>query len=41
MLASNNRMREKYGENLYKTVKEKFNIEIYFETLEKFYKSLL
>ena len=39
LLASNVRMREKYGENLYKTVKEKFNIEIYFETLEKFYKS--
>ena len=39
LLASNVRLREKYGENLYKTVKEKFNIEIYFETLEKFYKS--
>ena len=39
LLASNVRLREKYGENLYKTVTEKFNIEIYFETLEKFYKS--
>ena len=37
-LASNPNMRELYGKNLYKTVKEKFNIENYHEKLEKVYK---
>ena len=40
LLASNSNIRKSYGENLNKTVKEKFNIEYYFETLEKFYQSL-
>jgi glycosyltransferase involved in cell wall biosynthesis len=37
-LASNPNTRELYGENLYKTVKDKFNIEDYYENLEKVYK---
>ena len=37
-LASNPNTRELYGKNLYKTVKEKFNIEDYYENLEKVYK---
>lgn len=37
-LASNPNTRELYGKNLYKTVKEKFNIEDYHENLEKVYK---
>ena len=37
-LASNPNTRELYGENLYKTVKDKFNIEDYHENLEKVYK---
>ena len=39
-LASDVNVRKMYGENLYKTVREKFNIEIYFETLEQVYKNL-
>ena len=39
-LALNEPIRKKYGENLYKTVKEKFNIEDYFEKLEKLYKQI-
>ena len=37
-MASNSNIRELYGENLYKTVKEKFNIENYYEMLEQIYK---
>lgn len=37
-LASNPYTRKLYGKNLYKTVKEKFNIEDYYENLEKVYK---
>ena len=36
-LASNLKIRESYGENLNKTVIEKFNIENYYETLENLY----
>ena len=40
-LATNLNLREKYGENLYKTVKKKFNIENYYKELDKIYKDLL
>ena len=40
-LATNSNLRKKYGENLYKTVKKKFNIENYYKELEKVYKELL
>ena len=39
-LAKNSNLRDKYGENLYKTVIEKFNIENYYEELDKIYKDL-
>ena len=35
LLASNQKIREKYGENLYQTVRDKFN-ENYFKILRKF-----
>ena len=38
-LASNPNIRESYGNNLYKTVKQKFNIENYYEILEHIYKN--
>lgn len=37
-LADNPNIRKLYGNNLYKTVKEKFNIENYYNNLEKIYK---
>jgi glycosyltransferase involved in cell wall biosynthesis len=37
-MASNSNIRELYGKNLHKTVKEKFNIENYYEMLEQTYK---
>ena len=40
-MASNSNLRDKYGNNLHKTVKEKFNIENYYQELEKIYKDLL
>ncbi len=39
-MASNSNIRKLYGKNLYKTVKEKFNIENYYEMLEHVYKKL-
>ena len=39
-MASNSNIRKLYGKNLYKTVKEKFNIENYYEMLEQIYKKL-
>lgn len=39
-LASNESIRKEYGEKLYETVKEKFNIEDYFQKLEKLYKQI-
>jgi len=41
LLASSSNMRRLYGENLYKTVIEKFNIENYHESVEKIYENLL
>ena len=41
LLASSSNMRRLYGENLYKTVIEKFNIENYYESVEKIYENLL
>ena len=38
-LADNLKVRKLYGNNLYKTVKQKFNIESYYKTLEKIYKN--
>ena len=38
-LADNLKIRKLYGNNLYKTVKQKFNIESYYEILEKIYKN--
>ena len=38
-LASNKNIRKLYGKNLHKTVKEKFNIENYYETLEHIYQN--
>ena len=40
LLASNQKIREKYGENLYKTVIDKFNIENYFKNIEKIYSNM-
>ena len=40
LLASDNALRELYGKNLYKSVKEKFNIENYHNTLDEIYKSI-
>ena len=40
-LENNPKLREKYGENLYLTVKQKFCIEDYFEKLEKIYQKIL
>ena len=37
-LADNPNTRKLYGNNLYKTVKEKFNVENYYDNLEKIYK---
>jgi glycosyltransferase involved in cell wall biosynthesis len=39
LLASSSNIRKLYGENLYKIVKEKFNIENYYETLEHIYQN--
>lgn len=39
-LEKNPDLREKYSQNLNNTVKEKFNIENYFENLEKIYKEI-
>ncbi len=38
-LADNLKIRKLYGNNLYKTVKQKFNIENYYETLEHIYRN--
>ncbi len=38
-LADNLKIRQLYGNNLYKTVKQKFNIENYYETLEHIYRN--
>ena len=38
-LADNPNIRKLYGNNLYKTVKQKFNIENYYETLEHIYRN--
>ena len=38
-LADNQKTRKLYGNNLYKTVKQKFNIENYYETLEHIYRN--
>ena len=40
LLASNSNLRKMYGNNLYETVREKFNIEKYYQTLEHIYKNL-
>ena len=40
-LASSSNMRKLYGENLYQAVIEKFNIENYYESVEKIYENLL
>ena len=40
-LASSSNMRRLYGENLYQAVIEKFNIENYYESVEKIYENLL
>ena len=40
LLASNQKIGQKYGENLYQTVREKFNIENYFKKIEKIYSNL-
>ena len=40
LLASNQKIRQKYGKNLYQTVREKFNIENYFKKIEKIYSNL-
>lgn len=40
LLASNQKIREKYGENLYQTVIDKFNIENYFKNIEKIYSNM-
>lgn len=40
LLASNQKIREKYGENLYQTVKDKFNIENYFKNIEEIYSNI-
>lgn len=41
LLASNSNIRKLYGENLYRTVIEKFNIENYHNSIEKIYQNLL
>ena len=41
LLASNSNIRKLYGENLYRTVIEKFNIENYHDSIEKIYQNLL
>ncbi len=40
LLASNQKIREKYGENLYQTVRNKFNIENYFKNIEEIYSNI-
>lgn len=40
LLASNQKIRQKYGKNLYQKVREKFNIENYFKKIEKIYSNL-
>jgi glycosyltransferase involved in cell wall biosynthesis len=40
-LETNPKLRKKYGENLYMTVKQKFCIENYFKNLEKIYHEIL
>ena len=40
-LANSPKTREFYGENLYQIVKKKFNVETYYENLEKIYQSIL
>ncbi len=40
LLASNKKIREKYGENLYQTVRNKFNIENYFKNIEEIYSNI-
>jgi len=41
LLASNSNIRKLYGENLYRKVIEKFNIENYHNSIEKIYQNLL
>ncbi len=40
LLSKNQKIREKYGENLYQTVRYKFNIENYFKNIEKIYSNI-
>ena len=40
LLVSNQKIRKKYGENLYQTVIDKFNIENYFKNIEKIYSDI-
>ena len=40
LLATNSNLRKMYGNNLYETVREKFNIEKYYQLLEHIYKNL-
>ena len=40
LLATNSNLRKMYGNNLYETVREKFNIEKYYEMLDHIYKNL-
>lgn len=41
LLASDPEIRKLYGNNLHKIVKEKFNIEDYYQKLERLYKSFV